>query len=412
MAYPKITSYSVDLGVPMTIVEGEVEGARYRLAGVDVLRGISVLLVTLHHIHLRFWLNNYDVDGVLPKTLNQVFFWSGYYAVIIFFVISGFLITSLSIRRWNELGDIRAGRFYIMRAARILPCLLLLLIVLSGLHLAGIRDFAINPTRASLGQALWSALTFHINYLEGRHGYLPGGWDVLWSLSVEETFYVLFPLTCLLLRRESWLLLPLLCLLVLGPINRTALAGEDPWGQYAYLCCMDGIAFGCLTAMACGRLRWTRRALRASLIVGAAIACFVIITCNEDSHTGSLSQYGLNVTLLEVGVALMLLALGSGVGNAALSTGTGWLRVVGRSSYEIYLVHMLVVLGLMNLFRAFKPALSTIPLWYGAMLLLSVLAGYLLSRYYSEPLNRIIRSADRAGVLSVRQAPGIRRIEL
>jgi peptidoglycan/LPS O-acetylase OafA/YrhL len=59
-----------------------------RLSGVDVLRGLSVLLVTLHHIHLRFEVNGYGVDKVLPKTLNQVLFWSGYYAVIAFFVLS------------------------------------------------------------------------------------------------------------------------------------------------------------------------------------------------------------------------------------------------------------------------------------------------------------------------------------
>ena len=226
------------------------EAGRFRLGGVDVLRGLSVLLVTLHHIHLRFWLNDYDVDGVLPKTLNQVLFWSGYYAVITFFVISGFLITGLSIRRWGQLGLIHVGRFYRMRAARILPCLLLLLLVLSALHLAGAPEFTIRPERASLGQALWSALTFRINWLEGHHGYLPGDWDVLWSLSVEETFYLMFPLLCLLLRREGLLLLPLVCLLILGPVDRTVFADQDPWGQYAYLSCMDGIAFGCLAALA------------------------------------------------------------------------------------------------------------------------------------------------------------------
>ncbi len=104
-------------------------GDDHRLAGVDVLRGISVLLVTLHHIHLRFWINDYNVDHVLPRMLNQILFWSGYYAVVVFFVISGFLITGLSIRRWGHLGQIHAGRFYRMRAARILPSLLLLLIV-------------------------------------------------------------------------------------------------------------------------------------------------------------------------------------------------------------------------------------------------------------------------------------------
>jgi len=361
---------------------------RQRLAGVDVLRGISVLLVTLHHIHLRFWLNGYGVDDVLPKPLNQVLFWRGYYAVIMFFVISGFLITGLSIRRWGQLAQVHAGRFYAMRAARILPCLILLLLVSSSLHLAGVHGFVIDPARASLGQAVWSALTFHLNYLEGHHGYLPGNWDILWSLSVEEVFYLLFPLACLLLRREGLLLVALAGLLVLGPIQRTLLADQDPWGDYAYLCCMDGIAFGSLTAMACARWRPRLNVLRTALVLGTTIV--VLVICSEDLRTG-LARYGLHVTLLEFGVALMLLALGSGVGNQLLAQGTGWLRLIGRSSYEIYLVHMLVVLGLMNLFKAIQPATSTIPLWYGAMLGLSLLLGYLVSRWYSEPLNSRLR---------------------
>ncbi len=367
------------------------DAGRHRLGGVDVLRGLSVLLVTLHHIHLRFWINDYDVDGVLPKTVNQLLFWSGYYAVIAFFVISGFLITGLSIRRWGELGCIHVGRFYRMRAARILPSLLLLLLVLSALHLAGAPEFTIPPERASLAQALWSALTFHLNWLEGRRGYLPGDWDILWSLSIEETFYLLFPLLCRLLRREALLLVPLACLLILGPINRTVYANQDPWGQYAYLSCMDGIAFGALAAVAGARIRPSPRILRVCLVAGAIIAGLVMLTCNEDSHTG-LARFGLNVTLLEAGVALMLVALGGGVGNASLSKRTGWLRAVGRGSYEIYLFHMLVVLGLIGLFKHLKPSLSLIPLWYLAMLLLSISIGMALFRYYSEPLNLRLRA--------------------
>jgi peptidoglycan/LPS O-acetylase OafA/YrhL len=44
------------------------QGERFRLNGVDVLRGVSVLLVTLHHIHLGFWLNDYDVDSGTVNT--------------------------------------------------------------------------------------------------------------------------------------------------------------------------------------------------------------------------------------------------------------------------------------------------------------------------------------------------------
>ena len=364
---------------------------RARLEGVDVLRGLSVLLVVMHHIHLRFVLNGFAVDDVLPKTLNQVLFWSGYYAVIAFFVISGFLITSLSIRRWGSPARIRMGQFYWMRFSRIAPCMLLLLAILSALHIAGAPDFTIKPERASLGQALLAALTFHVNWLEGHHGYLPGGWDILWSLSVEEIFYVVFPLLCVFLRRERWLVWPLLALILIGPINRTMLAERDPWGSYAYLSCMDGIAFGCLAALAVARLRLSPSTLRIGLAAGAIAVTLVILLCNEDEHINLVSRYGLNVTILELGVASMLVALGNGIGSHAMTRGTGWLRMVGRSSYEIYLFHMIVVLTAIHIFKRNQPVLSTAPAWYAAILVASVLLGYVVSRLYSEPLNHRLR---------------------
>ena len=363
---------------------------RFRLDGVDAIRGLAVVMVVMHHIHLRFWLNDYPVDGVLPKPVNQLMFWSGYYAVIAFFVISGFLITNLSIRRWGSPGSIRVAHFYGMRIARIVPCLILLLLALSVLHLTGAADFTIKPERASLGRALVSALTFQINWLEGRHGYLPGGWDILWSLSIEELFYLVFPLLCVFLRKERLLVWPLVCLIVIGPINRTLLADQDPWGDYAYLSCMDGIAFGCLAALACARYRLSQRTLRVGATVGAIAGFLVIVLCNENEHVG-LARYGINITVLELGVALVLVALGSGVANATLSTGTRWLRIVGRCSYEIYLFHMLVVLSLFGLFKRLHQSSAMIPLWYLAMLLLSVLLGYMILRVYSEPLNRQLR---------------------
>jgi peptidoglycan/LPS O-acetylase OafA/YrhL len=327
---------------------------------------------------------------VLPKELNQVLFWSGYYAVITFFVISGFLISSLSLRRWGRLGNVATERFYAMRIARIVPCLLLLLVILVGLHWSGAADFTIKPERASLGRVLVAAATFHINWLEGHHGYLPGGWDVLWSLSIEETFYLLFPLVCVLLRSERLLLLPLLGLIIAGPVSRALLADQDPWGDYAYFSCMDGIAFGCVAALICARLRPSRRILRIASTIGASLALTVLVFCNEDEHVG-LARWGLNITALEAGIAMVLVALASGVGNGTLSKGTQWLRAVGQSSYEIYLFHMLILLGLMDLYKSMLPARVTIPIWYFGMLLLSVLVGYAVSRFYSEPLNRRLR---------------------
>jgi peptidoglycan/LPS O-acetylase OafA/YrhL len=367
-----------------------------RSAGIDALRGLSVLLVVLHHIHLRFVLNRFEVATLVPKPLGQVLFWSGYYAVIAFFVISGFLITRLSIRRWGSLERVDLKQFYSLRIARIAPCLLLLLAVLSALHLLGANGFVINPERSSLGRALVAALTFHVNWLEGARGYLPGSWDVLWSLSVEETFYLFFPLLCLLLRSEKWLLLPIIALIILGPFYRVAVSELEPWNEYAYLSCMDGIAFGCLAALISARLRPTKAALRSALGIG--VACIVVVLALR-GHVASLdlTASGLHITVLELGVALLLLALAGNVGNTVFSRWTSCIQFVGRSSYEIYLTHMFVVLGMMQLFKA-QHDQSLIPVWYAAMLLLSIALGYAVSRFYSEPANVALRAYANTAV--------------
>ena len=365
-----------------------------RLQGIDVLRGWAVVLVTLHHIHLRFRLNHYDVADLLPPWLGKVLFSSGYYSVISFFVISGFLITSLSLNRWGSLDRIPLLQFYRLRAARILPCLLLLLAVLSALHLAGASDFVIKPERASLDRALVAALTLHLNWLEGHRGYLPGNWDVLWSLSVEETFYVLFPPLCLAMRRERGLLICMLALIVIGPLNRMALMGQDPWEDYAYLSCMDGIAFGCIAAWITARIRLSRSTMRAVMVLGV-MAVMLIVVFRRQTFALGLTEVGLNVTILEMGMALVLMALAQGVGNATLSRGTAVLQLAGRCSYEIYLVHMFVVLGLMHPFRALfgatPPNSAVYAITYGAMLAISVLLGYAVQRWFSEPLNKALR---------------------
>lgn len=361
-----------------------------RSAGIDVLRGVCVLLVTLHHIHLRFKFNRLDVKALLPPPVEKVLFWSGYFAVITFFVISGFLITSLSLRRWASLDRLSWRQFYWLRFARIAPCLLVLVVVLAALHLAQAPGFVIPPERSSLGRAVLAALTFHVNWLEGHHGYLPGAWDVLWSLSVEEVFYLAFPLLCLVLRSVRWLLVPLLALIVLGPFNRTALAGRDPWQDYAYLSCLDGIAFGCLAALLTAHRQLSPRVLRSMLALGVG-AVSLIVVFRSTLPSRALHAVGLGSSVLELGVGLILIAFSQGIGSTLLARG-GWVRSIGRCSYEIYLTHMLVILGSMPFIAASKPRLTWIPVWYVALLISSVTVGWLVHQVYSEPSSRALRA--------------------
>ena len=317
-----------------------------------------------------------------------------YYSVITFFVISGFLITSLSLHRWGSLERIPLRRFYRLRGARILPCLLLLLAVLSVLHVAGASDFIIKPEQTSLDRALAAALSFHLNWLEGQRGYLPANWDVLWSLSVEETFYVLFPLMCLILRDERWIMICIGALIAIGPFDRMANTGRSPWDEYAYLSCTDGIAFGCIAAWATARVRLSRPVLRGAMALGVVAATAIVVFRKQAADLGVM-RAGLDITILEVGIALILMAVARGVGDATLSRGTALLQLVGRCSYEIYLTHMFVVLGLMHPFRhlfgATPTASSAYPVTYVIMLVLSVLLGYAVERFFSDPLNKALR---------------------
>jgi peptidoglycan/LPS O-acetylase OafA/YrhL len=167
--------------------------AKPRIDGIDLLRGLAIFFVLMNHVNMRLVLAKVPYREGLPQQIVTPLFWNGQLGVQMFFAVSGFLITSITIKRWGSLSDVSLRGFYLMRFARIAPLLFLLLAVLSVLHFSGFEDFVVSAKTGGLGRALFAALTFHINVLEARRGYLPGNWDVLWSLSVEEVFYLGFP---------------------------------------------------------------------------------------------------------------------------------------------------------------------------------------------------------------------------
>src|SRR5277367_5239365 len=165
-----------------------------RLDGVDLLRGLAIFFVLMNHVNMRLLGAKVPYTQGLPAQLVYSLVWNGQFGVQIFFAVSGFLITSTTLRRWGPISNVNVRDFYRLRFARIAPLLLLLLAVLSALHLAHISGFVVSQKTGGLGRALLAALTFHINLLEARRDYLPASWDILWSLSVEEIFYLFFPL--------------------------------------------------------------------------------------------------------------------------------------------------------------------------------------------------------------------------
>ena len=367
------------------------------------MRGISILAVVLHHINLRFLLNDVSFTQALPTQLNRILFWNGANGVTVFFAISGFLITTMALRRWGSLGAVTVLDFYKLRFARIAPLLLALLAALSLLHLSHVEGFVIPPERASLGRALFAALTFHINRLESIRGYLPASWDVLWSLSIEEVFYLFFPLLCRWSKGGALLIAVLLAFVILGPFARTILTKNELWADYGYFSCMDGIALGCLTAILASVWRANRRQLMALRISGALLIMLVMLArpLVEWLH---LYQVGLDFTALALGTCLLMLAIAQE--NNVGRWPTGSLRWLGRHSYEVYLTHCFVMMWGIQIYLMMGLSRRWGPTWYVIMFLCSVFLGWVVARWYSEPINRRLRKGLRFTVPRVEVAGG------
>lgn len=155
--------------------------SRPHYGGLDGLRAIAVGLVLVYHLF----------PGVLP---------GGFLGVDIFFVISGFLITSLLLHEYTFEGKIRLGMFWRRRARRLLPALALVLLVCIALGLVIGGDLLVG-----IGAQLAGAAFFVNNWV-----YIATGADYFakdnpelfrntWSLSIEEQFYLVLPLMLLAL---------------------------------------------------------------------------------------------------------------------------------------------------------------------------------------------------------------------
>jgi len=373
----------------MTLTSDAARHSWTRLDGVDLLRGLAILCVLMNHVNTRLRVNDVPYTEGIPQPLVHALTGNGQFGVQIFFAISGFLITSITLKRWGALRNINVRDFYLLRLARIGPLLLALLTVLSALHFLGLHDFVISPQKGGLGRALLAALTFHINVLEAHRGYLPANWDVLWSLSVEEMFYLFFPLAAWLLGRVR-LFVPFLCAFIaLGPIARAVFARDnDIWQDYSYLGGMDAIALGCLTALLASRVRFSPAALKSLAWTGLALV-IAMLGFSGFPFLFPLGATGLEESLLAVGTCLVIIA----------AAHTQWkspvflrpLRLLGRRSYEVYLTHMFVVFAFLHFFLAIGKPMWFVPVYFILAIVVATLLGDLVAKGYSDRMNAWLR---------------------
>ena len=370
-----------------------------RIDGVDCLRALAILCVLLNHIHLQLLFARVPWTRHLPSGLVTALVWQGQRGVQIFFAVSGFLITATTLRRWPALTQLRIRDFYLIRFARIAPLFLTLLAILSLLHLAHVPHFVVSSRLGGLRSALFAALTLRVGLLEARRGYLPGSWDILWSLSVEELFYLFFPLLCRLLGRGKGLLIVLLVFVALGPFARTVLSHGNPvWREYSYLGGMDAIALGCLTAILLSRRRLPRALITPLLICGITLLAFCL--CLESLvRKIHLEKLGLDMTVVALGACMVIAA--SAITRWQAPRPLRFFLSCGRRSYEIYLTHMFVVVASFAVFLRLGKPLWLVAVLFPAIIAISGAFGELVARFYSEPANLWLRArfGDEAATL-------------
>ena len=279
-----------------------------RIPSLDGLRGLSIWLVMLAHASGHFAGTSSTV-----RALHGFFAPAAYFGVTAFFVISGFLITSLLLKELDSTGRLDLARFYRRRAVRILPAALF--------YIAAILLFC----KVTAAQALY-AVTFTTSYF---YDHAAIALQQLWSLSVEEQFYLLWPLALSFgarrAKRYCWLII------FISPLLRTVLKYHG-YTQSAHLApaIADSIACGCLLAFWERPLReWARRHLR-STPVFLTLCCFTAAVAAVLYRRDLVLLWGL-VPILQAGIIAAAIERQDKVLNAGPLVGSGLL------SYSLYL---------------------------------------------------------------------------
>ena len=383
-------------GVPGLPGDAQVPRPR-RLSGLDGLRGIAVTLVVVYHL--------------FPPVLQ-----GGFIGVDIFFVISGFLITGLIVAEHEGTGRFSPRRFWLHRARRLLPALLpLVLVACSSAWLLG------GDVLVGLGWKLLGVATFSYNWVStaADSSYFGSGqpelFRNLWSLAVEEQFYLLWPLLLLLLLRirRQGLRLALVAVLALASAAWMGIGfqpGGDPTRVYYG---SDTHSFGLLIGAGLALLL---RPLAPTAGAGAAPSALRLALAAGRPWWGAGALAGLLAAAIwlpdDAPVtyrgALLLVSLLSAVaiwagvapGRFGRMLDTGPLRYLGERSYGLYLWHwpLLVLVQLLAPFG--RGAASTVAT--GLLTLALALAFAAASHRWLEMPIRRLGLGGAAGRLRLR----------
>jgi peptidoglycan/LPS O-acetylase OafA/YrhL len=293
-------------------------GGRSRLLQLDALRAFAILAVLFEHWSggFREWL---PIGG-------------GTLGVDLFFTLSGFLITGILLedleRRRAAPGSALRG-FYIRRIFRLAPAFYAALLILAVLGIGGIA----------------SSWPWHVTYLSNFYMATGGTESVLWTLAVEEQFYLLWPMV-LLVTPKRWLVAVAIAMIAMSLVSKLVALAFGYWLSFYLLSWqLDVLGAGCLLAILSFRngkrnqFEWFT-ARRRTIFAAAAVLAILLAVADWYIHRGGVSRFFLVNPLCAVFMAWLTLMSARGW--------TGWmgrifnspiLQYIGRISYGIYLVH-------------------------------------------------------------------------
>jgi len=350
------------------------------LPGLDGLRAIAVAAVVVYHLS----------PGALP---------GGFIGVDIFFVISGFLITGLLLRERETSGRLRLRAFWLRRARRLLPALFALLLVCSAAAWLIGGDVLLH-----LGRQLLGALTFSSNWVAvaGDQSYFdetaPELFRNLWSLAVEEQFYLVWPFVVLLLALIRSRRARVAIVAVIAAASAIAMALLLPVGgdatrvYYGTDTHSFGLAIGASLAILSSR--WTVSRLVAAHwfrvlapVLGTLSLATVVVATFLLPADAPLTYRG---GLVAVAVLTAVTVWGSITPGSVLGRALDLppLRWIGVRSYGIYLWHWPVFVLLIAAFPAWERTGGSGWLLGAAAAAITMAAAILSYRFVEQPVRR------------------------
>ena len=353
--------------------------AEPRVVALDGLRGLMTIMVVLSHFF-----------GEIENGIHALCI--GWIAVIMFFVLSGYLVGRLILEKMDRANFVRV--FYIRRVCRTLPVYIFCVFFVFVLT----RAFAGRPW-ANWDEVfpLWSYLTFFQNFFMVSTKTFGAEWLApTWTLAVEEQFYLLGPAVFFLVPRR-YLIAVFSSAIGAALIYRYAVFELGLWPKLAGLCLLPGVADGLICGLIAAILiktdaiKWARYDMM--LRVGPIIALVAVIALKTLSgKTGSAFDIWSEL-VVAVGCAMYILAIvrGSPEGKRLEHP---FYCFFGTNSYAIYLTH-LTVIGLMHgLILNLKPDIDSLQQLAVTIAALPVTAfvGWVITQVVERPITAYGRS--------------------